>query len=220
MTKIEVPEALNYFCSTLAWKIPWMEDLVGCSLWGPESDTTGWLQFHFSLSCIGEGNGKSLQCPCLGNPRDGGAWWAALYGVTLSRTRLKQLSSSSSRKIMGRTVWVFEISSILHVFFLQCHEAPVYLKTKENILIILSDFRSKNLTPSAWSVKLFLGKWTTKPDWWKIWKWIWIHTCTIRNNYIISIIRNRLMKKEKKQVKKVEERITQVPSERNNERWH
>ena len=41
MTKIEVPEALNYFCSTLAWKIPWMEDLVGCSLWGPESDTTG-----------------------------------------------------------------------------------------------------------------------------------------------------------------------------------
>ena len=54
------------------------------------------LHFHFSLSCIGEGNGNPLQCPCLENPRDGGAWWAAIYGVTQSRTRLKRLSSSSS----------------------------------------------------------------------------------------------------------------------------
>ena len=54
------------------------------------------LHFHFSLSCIGEGNGNPLQCSCLGNPRDGGAWWAAIYGVTQSRTRLKRLSSSSS----------------------------------------------------------------------------------------------------------------------------
>ena len=52
--------------------------------------------FHFSLSCIGEGNGNPLQCSCLENPRDGGAWWAALYGVAQSRTRLKRLSSSSS----------------------------------------------------------------------------------------------------------------------------
>ena len=51
------------------------------------------LPFHFSLSCIGEGNGNPLQCSCLGNPRDGGAWWAAIYGVTQSRTRLKGLSS-------------------------------------------------------------------------------------------------------------------------------
>ena len=57
---------------------------------------TGRLPFHFSLSCIGEGNGDSLQCSCLENPRDGGAWWAAVYGGTQSRTRLKQLSSSSS----------------------------------------------------------------------------------------------------------------------------
>ena len=71
--------------------------LVGCSPWGhEESDTTGRLQFHFSLSCIGEGNGNPLQCSCLENPRDGGAWWAALYGVAQSRTRLKQLSSGSS----------------------------------------------------------------------------------------------------------------------------
>ena len=52
--------------------------------------------FHFSLSCIGEGNGNPLQCSCLENPRDGGAWWAAVYGVTQSQTRLKRLSSSSS----------------------------------------------------------------------------------------------------------------------------
>ena len=51
--------------------------------------------FHFSLSCIGEGNGNPLQCSCLENPRDGGAWWATVYGVTQSRTRLKRLNSSS-----------------------------------------------------------------------------------------------------------------------------
>ena len=56
--------------------------LVGCSQWGrEESDTTDQLHFHFSLSCIGEGNGNLLQCSCLENPRDGGAWWAAIYGV-------------------------------------------------------------------------------------------------------------------------------------------
>ena len=71
--------------------------LVGCSPWGcQESDMTERLHFHFSLSCIGEGNGNPLQCSCLENPRDGGAWWAAVYGVAQSRTRLKQLSSSSS----------------------------------------------------------------------------------------------------------------------------
>ena len=71
--------------------------LVGCSPWGRwGSDSTEWLHFHFSLSCIGEGNGNPLQCSCLENPRDGGAWWAAIYGVTQSRTWLKQLSSSSS----------------------------------------------------------------------------------------------------------------------------
>ena len=71
--------------------------LVGCSPWGhEESDTTERLHFHVSLSCIGEGNGNPLQCFCLENPRDGGAWWAAVYGVAQSWTRLKQLSSSSS----------------------------------------------------------------------------------------------------------------------------
>ena len=70
---------------------------MGCSSWGrEESDTTERLHFHFSLSCIGEGNGNPLQCSCLENPRGGGAWWAAVYGVAQSRTRLKRLSSSSS----------------------------------------------------------------------------------------------------------------------------
>ena len=61
-----------------------------------QSDATERLHFHFSLSCIGEGNGNPFPCSCLENPRDGGAWWAAVYGVTQSRTQLKRLSSSSS----------------------------------------------------------------------------------------------------------------------------
>ena len=73
--------------------------LVGYSPWGREqSDTTERLPFHFSLSCTGEGNGNPLQCSCQENPRDGGAWWAAVYGVAQSRTRLMWLSSSSSRQ--------------------------------------------------------------------------------------------------------------------------
>ena len=67
--------------------------LVGCSPWGhTELDTTEQLHFHFSLSCTGEDNGNPLQCSCLENPRDGGAWWAAVYGVAQSQTRLKRLS--------------------------------------------------------------------------------------------------------------------------------
>ena len=86
--------------SDLAWKIPWMEEPGRLQSMGSlESDTTERLHFHFSLSCIGEGNGNPLQCSCLENPRDGGAWWAAIYGVAQSRTRLKQLSSSSSSVI-------------------------------------------------------------------------------------------------------------------------
>ena len=86
--------------STLAWKIPWTEEPGGLqSMGSEESDMTERLRFHFSLSCIGEGNGNPLQCSCLESPRDGGAWWAAIYGVAQSWTRLKRLSSSSSRSI-------------------------------------------------------------------------------------------------------------------------
>ena len=83
--------------STLAWKIPWTEEPGRLQSMGLlESDMTERLHFHFSLSCIGEGNGNPLQCSCLENPRDRGASWAAISGVTQSRTRLKRLSSSSS----------------------------------------------------------------------------------------------------------------------------
>ena len=79
--------------------------LVGCSPWGhEESDTTERLHFHFSLSCIREGNGNPLQCSCLENPRDDGARWAAVSGVAQSRTRLKRLSSSSSSSILRPTL--------------------------------------------------------------------------------------------------------------------
>ena len=88
--------------SPLAWKTPGRRSLEGCSPWGRwGSDTTERLPFHFSLSCIREGNGNPLQCSCLENPRDRGAWWAAVYVVAQSQTRLKRLSSSSSSK----TLW-------------------------------------------------------------------------------------------------------------------
>ena len=101
---------------TIEWRRQWhptpvllpgkshgQRSLVGCSPWGrEESDRTERLHFHFSLSCIGEGNGNPLQCSCLENPRDGGAWWAAVHWVAQSRTRLKWLSSSSNDYWKGK----------------------------------------------------------------------------------------------------------------------
>ena len=83
--------------STLAWKIPWMEEPGG--LHSMESRRVGhcWAT-SLSLSYIGKGNGNPLQCSCLEHPRDRGAWWAAVYGVAQSQTRLKRLSSSSSSR--------------------------------------------------------------------------------------------------------------------------
>ena len=86
--------------------------LVGCSPWGrEESDTAEWLHFHFSLSCIGEGNGNPLQCSCLENPRDRGAWWAAVYGVAQSWTWLKRLSSSSSSLWLLKNIFFCNMKS-------------------------------------------------------------------------------------------------------------
>ena len=97
-------KAMAPHSSTLAWKIPWMEEPGRLQSMGSlESDTTERLHFHFSLSCIGEGNGNPLQCSCLENPRDRGAWWATVYRVAQSRTRLKLLSSSSSSSIPLRS---------------------------------------------------------------------------------------------------------------------
>ena len=91
--------------------------LVGCSPWGLEqSDTTEQLYFHFSLSCIGEGNGNPLQCSCLENPRDEGVWWAAVYGFAQSRTWLKRLSGSSSSSMRH---WLIELFHFLICFKFQ-----------------------------------------------------------------------------------------------------
>ena len=93
--------------------------LVSCSPWGHEElDTTEQLHFHFSLSCIGEGNGNPLQCSCLENPRDGRAWWAAVYGVIQSRTRLKRLSSNSSIVKTGAKIFILGNSGIFENTFL------------------------------------------------------------------------------------------------------
>ena len=95
---------LEFVCWTRQWhptpvllpgKSHGRRGLVGCSPWGREESDTAECHFHFSLSCIGGGNGNPLRCSCLENPRDGGAWWAAVYGVAQSRTRLTRLSSSS-----------------------------------------------------------------------------------------------------------------------------
>ena len=99
------------FLETFVWRRQWhptpvllpgkshgWRTLAGYSSWGCyKLDTTEWLHFDFSVSCIGEGNGNPLQCSCLENRRDRGAWWAAVYGVAQSRTQLKRPSSSSSR---------------------------------------------------------------------------------------------------------------------------
>ena len=96
MEKVMAPHS-----STLAWKIPWTEEpgrLQSMGSWRVGHDwETSFFTFHFSFSFIGEGNGNPLQCSCLENPRDRRAWWAAVYGVTQSWTRLKRLSSRSSR---------------------------------------------------------------------------------------------------------------------------
>ena len=93
LKRAQAEKAMAPHSSTLAWKIPWTEEPGGLQ-------SMGSLRLHFttSLSYIGEGNGNPLQCSCLENPRDGGAWWAAVYGVPQSPTRLKRLSSNSSSK--------------------------------------------------------------------------------------------------------------------------
>ena len=90
--------------------------LVGCSPWGHyESDATERLHFHFSLSHNGEGNGNPLQCSCLENPRDGGAWWAAIYGVARSRTDWSDLAAAAAYLILkGENTFILKYSKFYH----------------------------------------------------------------------------------------------------------
>ena len=117
--------------------------LVGCNPWGRwGSDTTEWLHFHFSLSCIGEGNGNPLQCSCLENPKDGGAWWASVYGVTQSRTRLKWLSSSS-RTATHQASLSFTISqSLLKLMSIELVMPSNHLILCHSLLLLPSLFPS------------------------------------------------------------------------------
>ena len=110
-------KAMAPHSSTLAWKIPWTEEPGRLQSMGSlESDTTEPLPFHFSLSCIGEGNGSPLQCSCLENPRDREAWWAAIYGVTQSWTRLKQLSTSIDSWSYSPRIWI----SVIYICDVEC----------------------------------------------------------------------------------------------------
>ena len=105
--------------SRLPEKSHGQKSLVGCSPWGhTESDMTERLHSHFLLSCIGEGNDNPLQFSCLENPRDGGACWAAVYGVTQSRTRLKRLSSRLVITFLPRSKsllisWLQSLSAVI-----------------------------------------------------------------------------------------------------------
>ena len=131
--------------------------LIGCSPWGLEElDTTERLHFHFSLSCIGEGNGSPLHCSCLENPRDGGAWWAAICGVTQNRTRLKWLSSSSSRYISRVWVTVFtrEPQRRLHllcIWFILCYQLVLRWILGLYQLFVYGGLERLSLLPSSLS---------------------------------------------------------------------
>ena len=131
-------KAMETHSNTLAWKIPWMEE--SGRLQSMESLQVGhnWVT---SLSLIGEGNGNPLQCSWLENPRDGGALWAAVYGVTQSWTRRKRLSSSRS----NNTIKLELILSPMH---------------RE-----MNDFRS-HTTSKWWSQDLILGSLTLKHILW------------------------------------------------------
>ena len=121
--KASILQLMAPHSSTLAWKIPWAEEPGRLPSMGSLRVGHDWAT-SLSLSCIGGENGNPLQCSCLENPRDGGAWWAAVYGVAQSRTQLKDLaatyvhisSSSSIHPLMD--IWVVSVSWLLWIVLL------------------------------------------------------------------------------------------------------
>ena len=109
-------KAMAPHSSTLAWKIPWTEEPGRLQTMGSRRVGHDWAT-SLSLSCIGEGNGNPLQCSCLENPREGGAWLGAIYGVAQSRTWLKWLSSSSSSSRIVTNCTPKMLNFILYVFY-------------------------------------------------------------------------------------------------------
>ena len=154
----------------LPGKTHWWRSLVGCSPWGREElDTTEWLHCHFSLSCTGEGNGNPLQCSCLENTRDGGAWWASIYEVAQSRTWLKQLSSSSSSMVKVEfDSWALllekkSVMLMLFPIFILKHEVVQWcLELKQNPITLLAFWYwasdSTSLGMGVQNIKIFKGK--------------------------------------------------------------
>ena len=133
----------------LPGKSHWWRNLVGCSPWGPwKSDMTERLHFHFSLSCIGEGNGNPLQCSCLGNPRDGGAWWAAVYGVAQSQTWLKWLSSSSIHPTTSISLALFLL--VIYIFHSFTFIVITVLFYSHNCLLCFRCLRGQFLLLLIW----------------------------------------------------------------------
>ena len=177
--------------STLAWKIPWTRSLVGCSPWGhKESDMTEQLPFHFSLSCIGEGSGNPLQCSCLENPRDGGAWWASVYGVTQSQTRLKWLSSNSRPLVFAKNVCIVTVMVFPFVMYgceswtmknAECQRIDAFELCRRRLESSLDCREIRPLNPTlnihwegwcwSWSSNT-LAAWCKEPTHWKR-RWCW-----------------------------------------------
>ena len=137
--------------STLTWNIPWTEEpgrLQSMGSWRVRYDS--WLHFHFSLSRTGEGNDNPLQCSCLEDPRDGAAWWAAIYGVAQSQTQLKQLSSSSRQWMTMQPApkinlrhWISNELPWWMIFRMCCHNSA------DEITCVLCDSSRKRLL-EAW----------------------------------------------------------------------
>ena len=136
-------KAMAPHSSTLAWKLLWMEEPGRLRSMGSRRVRHNWAT-SLSLSRVGEGNGNPLQCCCLENPRNGGAWWAAIYGITQSRTRLKWLSSSST-----------------HDLFLMCESTETTNKNLESYqcdlhlvsYLVKHFFNVQNWSSAFWEIK-------------------------------------------------------------------
>ena len=134
---------MAHHSSTLAWKIPWVEEPGGLQSMGSlESDMTERL--HFSLSCIGKGNGNPLQCSCLENPRDGEAWCAAVCGVAQSRTQQSDLAAATKTFISSCTVLYESSNAFKHLFSMtQKYQLfPIYGFTTQNVVFIIATKRA------------------------------------------------------------------------------
>ena len=132
--------SLGFLSFFFFFKVIWQRSLLAYSPWGRwELDTTQWLQFHFSLSYIGEGNGNPLQCSCLENPRDKGAWWAAVYGVAQSWTWLKRLSSSSS-SIVNQWWTLSKLFALIYIVMWLLF--PLSINTVDSLLGYWTSFAS------------------------------------------------------------------------------